>query len=84
DQTASLRSHAGETLALDCRDFDAARLPADPSTAGLTWLAVDTRAPHRLADGQYSSRREQCEAAATVLGVPRLRDALPAHPTDDD
>ncbi|MDN3462899.1 galactokinase family protein [Kocuria sp. APC 4018] len=24
DQTASLRSHAGETLALDCRDFDAA------------------------------------------------------------
>ena len=83
DQTASLRSHAGETLALDCRDFDAARLPADPSAAGLTWLAVDTRAPHRLADGQYSSRREQCEAAAAVLGVPRLRDALPAHPTDD-
>ena len=84
DQTASLRSHAGETLALDCRDFDAARLPADPSAAGLTWLAVDTRAPHRLADGQYSSRREQCEAAAAVLGVPRLRDALPAHPTDVD
>ncbi|RLP59841.1 galactokinase, partial [Kocuria rhizophila] len=42
DQTASLRSHAGETLALDCRDFDAARLPADPSTAGLTWPAPDT------------------------------------------
>ena len=84
DQTASLRSHAGETLALDCRDFDVARLPADPALAGLTWLAVDTRAPHKLADGQYSSRRAECEAAAAVLGVPTLRDALPEHPTPDD
>lgn len=84
DQTASLRSHAGETLALDCRDFDVANLPAEPAAAGLTWLAVDTRAPHRLADGQYSSRRAECEAAAAVLGVDRLRDALPEHPTDDD
>ncbi|RLZ04413.1 galactokinase [Kocuria tytonicola] len=84
DQTASLRSHAGEMIALDCRDFDATHLPADPSAAGLTWLAVDTRAPHRLADGQYSSRRDECEAAAAVLGVARLRDALPEHPTEDD
>ena len=82
DQTASLRSHAGEMIALDCRDFDATHLPADPSAAGLTWLAVDTRAPHRLADGQYSSRRAECEAAAAVLGVPRLREALPEHPTE--
>lgn len=84
DQTASLRSHEGEILALDCRDFDVARLCADPSLAGLTWLAVDTRAPHKLADGQYSSRRAECEAAAAVLGVPVLRDALPEHPGDDD
>ncbi|GAA4697242.1 galactokinase [Kocuria gwangalliensis] len=84
DQTASLRSHAGEILALDCRDFDVARLPADPALAGLTWLAVDTRAPHKLADGQYSSRRAECEAAAAVLGLPTLRDALPEAPTPDD
>ena len=84
DQTASLRSQQGETLALDCRDFDVVSLPADPAAAGLTWLAVDTRAPHRLADGQYSSRRAECEAAAAVLGVARLRDALPPHPGDDD
>jgi len=84
DQTASLRSHAGEILALDCRDFDVVRLPADPALAGLTWLAIDTRAPHKLADGQYSSRRAECEAAAAVLDVPTLRDALPEHPTPDD
>ena len=84
DQTASLRSHPGEILALDCRDFDVARLPADPARAGLTWLGIDTRAPHRLADGQYSARRAQCEAAARVLGVRRLRDALPEDPGDED
>lgn len=84
DQTASLRSHAGEILALDCRDFHVTRLPANPRDAGLTWLAVDTCAPHKLADGQYSSRRAQCEAAARVLGVDRLRDALPEHPTEHD
>lgn len=84
DQTASLRSHPGEILALDCRDFDVTRLPADPALAGLTWVGIDTRAPHRLADGQYSARRAQCEAAARVLGVELLRDALPENPGDDD
>lgn len=82
DQTASLRAHRGETLALDCRTFDVRSLPADPSAAGLTWLAVDTRAPHQLADGRYGSRRAQCDAAASYMGVERLRDLLPEHPVD--
>jgi galactokinase len=38
---------------------------------------VDTRAPHRHADGEYRARREGCERAAQILGVPALRDVSP-------
>lgn len=38
-------------------------------------LVVDSRAPHRHADGEYRQRREACEAAARALGVKALRDA---------
>jgi galactokinase len=38
----------------------------------LTVLVVDTRAEHRLADGQYAARRQACEDAAKRLGVPNL------------
>src|SRR5690606_34134312 len=51
---------------------------------GLALLVVDTRAEHRLVDGQYARRREVCENAAAVLGVASLRvvaDALAAGTT---
>ncbi len=35
---------------------------------------IETRAPHRLVDGEYAKRRAACEAAAATLGVPALRD----------
>ncbi len=37
-------------------------------------LVIDTRAPHRHADGEYAVRRRTCEEAARRLGVPALRD----------
>ena len=52
-------------------------------------LVVDTRAPHRLVDGEYAARRASCERAAALLGVPALRDvsdldaALAALPNDE-
>jgi len=40
----------------------------------LDLLVVDTRASHRLVDGQYAARRPACADAAVRLGVTSLRE----------
>jgi galactokinase len=82
DQSASLLCRAGEALLLDFRpglppEEHAVPLPWDLAGGGLTLLAVDTRAPHRLVDGQYAARRASCERAAALLGLGSLREILP-------
>ncbi|WP_127125870.1 galactokinase [Georgenia sp. SYP-B2076] len=78
DQAAALRAQAGHALLLDCRDGAVRQVPLDLAAAGLTLLVIDTRAPHRLVDGQYGRRRRVCEDAAGALGVPSLRSAADA------
>ena len=72
DQTASLRCRQGHALALDCRDMSTRQVPFDLSAVGLELLVIDTRAKHSLADGQYGSRRADCEESARILGVGQL------------
>jgi galactokinase len=74
DQTIALFGETDAALLLDCRDWSRRQVPWDPASAGLTLLVVDTRASHTLSDGEYGSRREQCEEAARRLGVDLLRD----------
>ncbi|MET8229969.1 galactokinase [Micromonospora sp. NPDC005298] len=74
DQSASIRCRAGHALFLDCRDESVEHIPFDLDAAGLAVLVVDSRAPHRHADGEYAARRRSCEAGAEALGVPALRD----------
>ena len=74
DQTASLRCREGHALALDCRDMSTRQVPFDLSAVGLELLVIDTRAKHSLADGQYGSRRADCEESAHILGVGQLVD----------
>ncbi|GAA0261624.1 galactokinase [Actinomadura nitritigenes] len=74
DQSASLLATPGHALMLDCRSGLSAQVPFDPSRAGLTLLAVDTRASHALTGGDYGRRRAECEEAAALLGVDALRD----------
>ena len=74
DQTASLRCREGQALALDCRDMSTRQVPFDLSAVGLELLVIDTRAKHSLADGQYGSRRADCEESARILGVGQLVD----------
>ena len=74
DQTASLRCREGHALALDCRDMSTRQVPFDLSAVGLELLVIDTRAKHSLADGQYGSRRADCEESARILGVGQLVD----------
>jgi galactokinase len=74
DQAASLRCTAGNALLLDCRDGSVEQEPLDVEAVGLALLVIDTRASHRLVDGQYGERRATCEAAARTLGVTSLRE----------
>ncbi|MEH1100434.1 galactokinase [Micromonospora sp. CPCC 205561] len=82
DQSAVIRCRAGHALFLDCRDESIEHVPFDLDAAGLAVLVVDSRAPHRHADGEYAARRGSCERAAGLLGVAALRD-VPAQGLDD-
>ena len=81
DQSASLLAGVGQALALDFDhpDHFATRIPFDLAAHNLTLLVVDSKAPHQLNDGQYANRRESCEQAAAILGVPNLRQVSPAQ-----
>ncbi|HEY9482873.1 MAG TPA: galactokinase [Micromonosporaceae bacterium] len=89
DQAAATLCRAGHALFLDCRSLAAQHIRFDLAGTGLAMLVVDTRAPHRLVDGEYAARRASCERAATLLDVPALRDvtdldaALAALPDDE-
>jgi galactokinase len=72
DQSASLLCTEDHALLLDCRSGLSAQVPLD--LTGLTLLVIDTRAEHELVDGGYASRRAACEKAASLLGMPALRD----------
>ncbi|MEH0841742.1 galactokinase [Micromonospora sp. CPCC 205711] len=78
DQSAAIRCREGHALFLDCRDESIEHIPFDLDAAGLAVLVVDSRAPHRHADGEYAARRKSCERAAALLGVPALRDVAVA------
>ena len=78
DQLVSLRGESGHALFCDMRDLTSEAVPFEPAADGLTLLVVDTRAPHRLVDGEYAARRRGCEEAARLLGVRALRDVTDA------
>ncbi len=82
DQLVSLRGEDGHALFCDMRDLTSQAVPFDPAAAGLALLVVDTRAPHRLVDGEYAARRRGCEEAARRLGVTALRDVSEADLDD--
>lgn len=72
DQAASLRAAEGHALLLDTSSGTVQHVPFAPE--GFALLVVDTRAPHRLVDGQYAKRRAAVERAARRLGVTSLRE----------
>ena len=74
DHTVSLFGQAGHALLLDCRAGPPAPVPLGLAAAGLAVPVIDTGVRHALADGRYAQRRRDCEAAASALGVPALRD----------
>ena len=75
DQAASLRAKKGHALAFDAKDGSVTHVPLDLEGWDHTLLVIDTRASHTLADGQYASRREASERAASLLGFDLLAEA---------
>jgi galactokinase len=73
DQSAALLCTAGHALLLDCHSDTSAQIPLD--LTGLTLFVIDTRAAHQLVDGEYATRRAECERATALLDVPSLRAA---------
>ncbi|MEV2236974.1 galactokinase [Micromonospora sp. NPDC049891] len=82
DQSAVIRCRSGHALFLDCRTEQVEHIPFELARAGLAILVIDSRAPHRHADGEYAARRASCEKAAALLDVAALRD-VPAAGLDE-
>ncbi|OLT10583.1 galactokinase [Actinomadura sp. CNU-125] len=74
DQMASLYGEADRAILVDARHLTAEPVPCEFAAGGLDLLVVDTRSPHRHADGEYGARRRTCREAAEALGVEDLRD----------
>lgn len=71
DQVTSLFARRDCAVYLDCRSLEVRRVPV-PSAA--RFVIVQSGVKHALSDGAYNVRREECEVAAHVLGVGKLRE----------
>jgi galactokinase len=74
DQLISANGVAGHALLMDCRSLS---LSPAPVPSGTAVVVMDTKTPRGLVNSAYNQRRAECEQAATILGVPALRDATP-------
>lgn len=72
DQLISATGVDGSVVQIDCRSLETTpvQLPASSRV-----LILDTMTRRELADSEYDLRRQACERAAAVIGVPKLRDA---------
>jgi galactokinase len=71
DQMASVLSHPGHALFLDCRTLETQHIPLPQ---GMAVAVLDTSTRRGLVDSAYNERRHQCDLAAKALGVRTLRD----------
>lgn len=77
DQYASVMSKKENLILLDCLTLEANYIPADFGTCKV--LLINTKVSHSLADGEYNTRRKECESALQIirqhhLEVKTLRD----------
>jgi galactokinase len=71
DQMACSLAEDGVALFLDTRtlEFDRVMLPP-----GVELVVINSGVSHRIAGGDYRTRRRECEEACAALGIPQLRD----------
>jgi galactokinase len=71
DPMAASLADEGTALFLDARSLEFERIPL-PRGADL--IVLHSGVVHRLAGGDYNTRRGECEQACKLLGVAQLRD----------
>ncbi len=71
DQLIAAAGKKHKALLIDCRSLDMRQVPL-PEEAVV--VIMDTATRRGLVDSAYNERRQQCEAAAAIFGVPFLRD----------
>ena len=71
DQMISAAGKVGHALLLDCRDLSTTStlLPEQ-----LSIVVINSNLKRALVDGEYNTRRQQCEAAAAHFNISALRD----------
>ena len=79
DQFASFHGKEGCALLFDCRSLEFEQIPIPPEAS---LVIADTRIRHKLGEGGYNTRREQCEEAVRIIArsnpqVKALRDVTP-------
>lgn len=72
DQMAVAAAKPGAAMMLDCRHLTYRNIAVPEDWAV---LIVDSGVSRGLVDGEYNVRRQECAAAAEMLGVASLRDA---------
>ena len=77
DQLASTLSRADHLMKLDCLSLDTHFVPWPSDEISL--LIIDSQTPRHLADGEYTTRRKQCQTA-----LERMKLASYRHATIDD
>lgn len=73
DQFISAHGKKDRALMLDCSNLEYKLIPMEDPNVSV--LVLDSAVKHSLADGAYGQRRQQCEEAARLMGVPSLREA---------
>mgnify|MGYP000880993253 FL=1 len=79
DQIASLFGKADNAVFIDCRSEEIQLVDLGFEKAGLEIVVIDTRTSHKLDDGDYGNRRDECYSAADKLGIHSLRDLNEQH-----
>lgn len=65
DQYASLLSKIGDVILLDCLSLERAYIPADFQDYSI--LLLNTNVSHNLTEGEYNTRRRECEEVVKYL-----------------
>jgi len=73
DQFTSALAKKDHAMLLDCRSQTPKHIPM--SDANVSVLIINSNKKHELTGSEYPERRKQCEEAAEILGVAKLRDA---------
>lgn len=75
DHLISATAVAGAASLIDCRTYEAHRIPVPAATRV---AVLDTKSRRELLDSEFANRRAACEVACEQLGVATLRDTTMA------